>query len=103
MNKESKIKEIVNDTEQQYYFDDGVYLIDMMFASEPIDKFQKLWDIEENTRAWQELLHMTQCELEYARVGGDEGYLEIPPINYEHIKYLEKLIVFLKSKGLTEE
>ena len=48
MNKESQIKEIVNDTENQYDLDYEGYLVDMMFASEPIDKFAKLWNIEKD-------------------------------------------------------
>ena len=103
MNRELKIKEIVNDTEQRYYFDDGTYLVDMMLAEEPIDKFQKLWSVEDNTDAWRQLLNMTCWEVGYERVGGDEGYLENPPINYERIKYLEELIVFLTSKGLADK
>ena len=103
MNKESQIKEIVNDAKQQYFFGDGGYLVDMMFFGEPVVKFKKLWDIEKDVEAWQQLLHMAHCEVRYARVGGDEGYLDNPPINYERIKYLEELIVFLKSTGLAKE
>ncbi len=103
MNKESQIREIVIDTDHQYDFDDDLYLIDMMFASEPIDKFKKLWAVEKDIEKWQRLLYMTCCEDSYVSVGGDEGYLENPPINYERIEYLEELIAFLKSKGLVEE
>ena len=103
MNKKTQIKEIVNDTENQYDFDYEGYLVDMMFASEPIDKFMKLWDVEKDIEKWQQLMNMTCCEDSYESVGGDEGYLDNPPLNHERIKYLEELIVFLKSKGIEEE
>ena len=96
MDKMSKIKEIVNDTAEQYYFDDGKYLIDMMFAHEPIEKFQKLWDVENDIEAWKELLHMAHYDIRYTQSGGDEGYLKKPFIDYDYIEYLEKLIAFLK-------
>ena len=103
MNKEAQIKAIVNDTKNRYYFNDGRYLVHMMLSDEPIDKFKKLWDVEKDIEAWEQLLHMTHCEVAYTRVGGDEGYLDDPPINHEYINYLETLIEFLESKGLKEE
>lgn len=103
MSKESQIKEIVNDADHQYDFDNDGYLIYMMFDSVPIEKFIRLWDVEKDIKKWQQLLHMTCCEDSYESVGGDEGYLDNPPINHERIKYLEELIAFLESKGLVEE
>lgn len=32
--------------------------------------------------------------------GGDDGYLDNPPINMERIEYLEELIGFLEGVGI---
>lgn len=77
-------------------------LIDMMFDSRPIEEFQQLWESKENLD-WGELLHMCYCEESYESVGGDEGYLDVPPINHERLTYLEKLIAFLESHGIEEK
>jgi hypothetical protein len=76
-------------------------LIDMMFDGCPIEEFQQLWESKENLD-WGELLHMCYCEESYESVGGDEGYLENPPINHERLAYLEELIAFLEDKGIDE-
>lgn len=76
-------------------------LIDMMFASRPLEEFERLWNSEE-AYEWSELLHMCYCEESCARVGGDEGYLENPPIPYEQLAYLQELIAFLEEKGIKE-
>ncbi len=75
-------------------------LIDMMFGSESIDTFKSLWDKDKGLEKWSELLHMCYWEVSYERVGGDEGYLDNPPINVARIKYLEELIDFLEQSGV---
>lgn len=79
---------------------DGYDLIDMMFDSEGLDTFKALWEKDKGLEKWSELLHMCYWEISYARAGGDEGYLDDPPINMERIKYLEELIGFLKEVGI---
>ena len=81
--------------------DKAVVLIDMMFASRPIEEFEELWKNKENFD-WGKLLHMCYWEERYESVGGDEGYMDNPPINYERLEYLRKLITFLKEKGIKE-
>lgn len=78
-------------------------LIDMIFSSEPILKFKQIFRKNEQTQAWEQLLHMCYWEFSYECVGGDEGYLENPPINYERLKYLEELIYFLEENGVKTE
>jgi hypothetical protein len=80
---------------------DEYKLIDMLFDRCPIEEFQQLWKSKENLD-WGELLHMCYCEESYESVGGDEGYLENPPINHERLAYLEQLIAFLEDKGIEE-
>lgn len=46
---------------------------------------------------------MCYCEESYESVGGDEGYLDNPPINHERLAYLEKLIKFLEDNGIKAE
>ena len=75
-------------------------LIDMMFDGESIDTFKSLWDKDKDAEKWSELLHMCYWEVSYERVGGDEGYLDNPPINVAKIKYLEELIKFLDELGV---
>ena len=77
-------------------------LMDRMFDSQPIEEFQQLWESKENLD-WGELLHMCYCEERYESVGGDEGYLENPPINHERLAYLKQLIAFLEDKGIAEK
>ena len=81
---------------------DEYKLIDMMFDSRPIEEFQQLLESNKNLD-WVELLHLCYCEENYESVGGDEGYLENPPINHERLSYLEQLIAFLKEKGIEEK
>ena len=78
-------------------------LIDLMFESKPIEIFEKLFAENREYFDWSELLHMCYCEESYESVGGDEGYLENPPINYERLTYLKKLIKFLEDNGIKEE
>lgn len=75
-------------------------LIDMMFESTDIDTFKLLWDNDNDAKKWSELLHMCYWEQSYESVGGDEGYLEDPPINEKRLKYLEELIDFLEQSGV---
>lgn len=75
-------------------------LIDMMFESTDIDTFKLLWDNDNDAKKWSELLHMCYWEQSYESVGGDEGYLEDPPINEKRLKYLEELIDFLDQSGV---
>ena len=77
-------------------------LINMMFDGRPVEEFQQLWESKENLD-WGELLHMCYCEESYESVGGDEGYLDNPPINHERLSYLKKLISFLKINGVEEK
>ena len=81
---------------------DDMTLIDMMFDSEPVEKFEELLKLGNIGVEWGELLHMCYCEESYVRVGGDEGYLPNPPIDRERLAYLEKLIALLESYGITE-
>ena len=78
-------------------------LIDMMFESTDIDAFKSLWDKNKDAKKWSELLHMCYWERSYESVGGDEGYLDDPPINEERIKYLDALIKFLEESGVKAE
>ena len=82
---------------------DEYTLIDMMFASEPIDTFMELWESRKSDFDWEGLLHMCYCEESYGSVGGDEGYLDNHPINRERLSYLAKLIAFLESNGVVED
>ncbi len=75
-------------------------LIDMMFDRASIDIFKSLWDKDKGLEKWSELLHTCYWEVNYERVGGDEGYLDNPPINVARIKYLEELIDFLEQSGV---
>jgi len=75
-------------------------LIDIMFESTDIDTFKLLWDNDNDAKKWSELLHMCYWEQSYESVGGDEGYLEDPPINEKRLKYLEELIDFLEQSGV---
>ena len=86
-----------------YDMNDPLCVIDMMFASEPIEKFEKLLNEGNSELDWGSLLHMCYCEESYESVGGDDGYMENPPIKYERLEYLGKLIEFLESKGIKEE
>ena len=79
---------------------DEYTLIDMMFDSECVDKFKSLWDENKDAEKWGHLLRMCYWEISYAHVGGDEGYLDNPPINVGRIKYLEELIDFLEKLGI---
>ena len=79
------------------------YLIDMMFDSKPISDFEKVFNYTDNKQAWEELLDMCYWEFSYVSVGGDEGYLENPPIDYKKLEYLENLIVFLEAEGVKIE
>ncbi|MBQ4110306.1 MAG: hypothetical protein IJC74_05430 [Clostridia bacterium] len=78
-------------------------LVWMMFENEPIETFEKLLNEDSAEFEWGYLLHMCYCEESYESVGGDDGYMKNPPINYERLAYLEKLINFLESKGIVEE
>ena len=75
-------------------------LIDMMFANADIDIFKILFAKDKDPKKWSELLHMCYWEQSYERVGGDEGYLENPPINKKMLKYLGELIEFLEGSGI---
>lgn len=75
-------------------------LVDMMFESESIDTFKSLWDKDKDAKKWSELLHSCYWEQSYESVGGDEGYLDDPPINKKRLKYLEELIDFLEKAGV---
>jgi len=75
-------------------------LIDMMFEGSSIDSFKSLWDKDNDAEKWSELLHMCYWEQSYERAGGDEGYLDNPPINAERLNYLEELIKFLEESGI---
>ena len=75
-------------------------MIHMMYASESIETFKALWEQDKDPEKWNQLLHSCYWELSYTRAGGDEGYLDNPPINVERIKYLEELIGFLKEVGI---
>ena len=45
-------------------------------------------------------MHSCYWEQSYESVGGDEGYLDDPPINEKRLKYLEELITFLEESGV---
>ena len=79
---------------------DGRDLVQMMCGSESIEIFKALWEQDKDLEKWSQLLHSCYWELSYTRAGGDEGYLDKPPINVERIKYLEELIGFLKEVGI---
>ena len=79
---------------------DGRNMIDMMYGSESIETFTTLWEKEKDPEKWSELLHMCYWEVSYERVGGDEGFLDNPPINVTRIEYLEELINFLEQSGV---
>ncbi len=79
---------------------DDFLLIDMMFNSAPLETFQKLFHDKRDNSDWEHLLHMCYCEESYERVGGDFGDEEDPPINYERLAYLERLIKFLEDNGI---
>ncbi len=70
-------------------------LIDMMFDNEPIDKFEEFLKLGAIGSEWGELLHICYWEESYVSVGGDEGYLDNPPINYERLEYLKKADSFV--------
>lgn len=80
----------------------GFDLVTMMFKNEPIEAFEKLLNEDIPKSEWGNLLHMCYCEESYESVGGDDGYMENPPINHKRLAYLEKLISFLESKGISE-
>ena len=75
-------------------------LIDMMFESTDIDTFKLLWGKDKDAKKWSKLLHSCYWEQSYESVGGDEGYLDDPPINEKRLKYLEELIDFLEKAGV---
>ena len=79
---------------------DGRDLVQMMYGSESIENFKALWAQDKDLEKWSQLLHSCYWELSYTRAGGDEGYLDNPPINVERIKYLEELVGFLKEVGI---
>ena len=78
-------------------------LIDMMFDSEDIEIFKTLWEYDNDLSKWSELLHSCYWEESYESVGGDEGYLENPPINHKRLEYLKSLIAFLEGVGIQAE
>ena len=78
-------------------------LIDMMFDSEPISNFEKIFKRNEQAQPWEELLSMCYWEFSYECAGADYGYMENPPINHKRLKYLEQLIKFLESNGIKTE
>ncbi len=78
-------------------------LIFMMFNDEPIETFAKLLEADNPALKWGQLLDMCYCEKGYEGVGGDYGDMDNPPINYERLEYLEKLIAFLEEKGIVAE
>ena len=90
---------MVSKMDMQKTFDEHD-LIDMMFESADIDAFKFLWDKDKGAKKWSILLHMCYWEKSYESVGGDEGYLEAPPINKKRLKYLETLIKFLEESGV---
>lgn len=92
-----------NTTKVVILVNDEFELIDLMFESKPIEIFEKLFAENREDFDWSGLLHMCYCEESYVSVGGDEGYLENPPINYERLTYLKKLIKFLEDNGIKEE
>ena len=79
---------------------DGRDMIHMMYGNESIETFKALWEQDKDPEKWSQLLHSCYWELSYTRAGGDEGYLDNPPINMERIKYLGELIGFLEEVGI---
>ncbi len=77
-------------------------LIDMMFENSNIEDFKNLWNRDRDTKKWGRLLSMCYCEESYESVGGDDGDLDNPSINFERLKYLEHLIDFLENLGIKE-
>ena len=75
-------------------------ITDMMFDREPIEEFEQLFINNKDEHDWEELLHMCYIERRYLSVGGDEGYLENPPIDEEGIAYLKSLIAFLEANNI---
>ena len=75
-------------------------MIDLMYGSESIETFKALWVKDKERKKWSQLLRLCYWELSYVRAGGDEGYLDNPPINMERMKYLEELIAFLEGEGI---
>ena len=90
---------MVSKMDMQKAFDEHD-LIDMMFKSTDIDTFKLLWGKDKDAKKWSELLHLCYWELSYESVGGDEGYLDDPPIDEKRLKYLEELITFLEESGV---
>ena len=80
-----------------------INLVDMLWDREPIKKFEELLKAQIPDLEWGHLLHICYCEESYLSVGGDEGYLDNPPIDYEGLAYIEKLIALLEENGITEE
>ena len=78
----------------------GRDMIHMMYCSESIETLKALWEEDKDLEKWSQLLHACYWELSYTRAGGDEGYLDNPPINVERIKYLEELVAFLEGEGI---
>ena len=68
-------------------------------AKKIIDNFLKHIK-DKDAKKWSELLHSCYWEQSYESVGGDEGYLDDPPINEKRLKYLEELITFLEESGV---
>ncbi len=81
---------------------DSIDLTDMMFRNEPLENFQELLRNNRDDLDWGHLLHMCYCEESYESVGGDYGDEKDPPINYERLDYLEKLIKLLEDNGIAE-
>ena len=75
-------------------------MIHMMYGSESIETFKALWEQDKDPEKWSQLLHSCYWELSYTRAGGDEGYLDNPPINVGRINYLQALIGFLEEVGI---
>ncbi len=75
-------------------------LVFMMLKSEPLEIFENLLKEGNSELEWDKLLDMCYCEERYESVGGDLGNEENPPINYERLAYLERLIALLKQNGI---
>lgn len=78
-------------------------LVYMMFENEPIEMFEKIMEVENTEFQWDQLLDMCYTEKIYESVGGDYGDEDNPPINYDRIEYLNKLIDFLEQSGVKTE
>ncbi len=78
-------------------------LVFMMLKSEPLEIFENLLKEEKTELEWDKLLDMCYCEERYESIGGDLGNEENPPINYERLAYLEKLIALLEQNGIEIE